>query len=504
MADISNDQSNASEGSLSQASKPRKRVDWRIWLIPSLTLLIGLTIGAAIDPAQLRSKIWALLSSNAGDSEILDEEEADASESAPIFDVSLAAQASIGLQIGQPTLGNYQELVSVPAVVRERPAVSNLQASSKLSGIVRKIFVHLGQSVREGDELIELELTDDRLAQSQAALLESSKQLEIVLAELARIAPIAEAGGVARKNYLEKDYDRRRLEALVETRQQELLVKGFSGEQIARIRQSGQLVRSMTIRVPEGIQPDSPLDSNRQTRSNAPSVRHVSFQTPDTWVYSIEELNVSPGSMVIAGQPLCDLAYHATLLLEGQAYEEDIPTLTNLLQNGQGVTISMGSDDDPLEIERVPILFMDNHVAEDSQTIRFFMELENAVTSETKSSDGSLFRSWLFRPSQRGHVLLPRNEWSDKILLPADAVAKDGLDSIAFRHLGKHYPDTEPAHSEFEKVVVQVLHEDRRMVVVETGGDLSANDEVALNAAYLLLLQMQKGSGGGGHHHHDH
>lgn len=503
-----------------------RKLGWTYGVVGLLCLVSGLAAGQLLPTDWTRSVVFG---DAAMDELAIEPEAEDGLMQADVFDVTLAAQKTIGLEIGLPTIGNYAEQISIPAVVRERPAISNLQASSKLAGIVRKIYVDVGQSVREGDRLMDLELIGDSLAESQSMLLDASKQLEIVQAEIARIAPIADNGGVARKNLLEKQYEEKRLLSLLEAKRQELVVKGFSEEQLASIRTQGQLVRVLTICVPEGIRPTKStlfgsrsgvergsslsLDSgaaigsrvrSQGELSRSPQVFPVSMSSDDPWVYSIETLRTSPGAVVSPGEPLCDLAFHETLLLEGQAYDRDLPVLTELLQSGVGVSVVLGSDDAPEYQDRVPILYLDNHIDPVTKTVRFYLELKNSVTSETRNDQGYLFRSWKYRPSQRGHVMLDAKRWENELLVPADAVVKDGVEHIVFKHLGRHRPLDEAAHSEFQKLSVTVLYSDRRTAVLKSGGDLDRDDEIALNNAYMLQMQMSQSNSGGGHHHHDH
>ncbi|GAB5402732.1 MAG: efflux RND transporter periplasmic adaptor subunit [Aureliella sp.] len=427
-----------------------------------------------------------------------------------VFDVTLTAQASMQLRRGYAEKRDYTRFVSVPGVVRERPAVSNLQASSKMAGIVRKVYVDVGQSVREGDKLVDLELTGDDLAESQSVLLDSHNQLEIVRSEIARIKPVAASGGVARKNLLEKQYEEKRLAALFEAKRQELLAKGLTEIQLQEIVGGGQLVRMITISVPVGIRPavhsrSSPLGGVTGSGATATlPVTPVRHQSVDPWVYSIETLGVNPGSMVQPGQPLCDLAYHETLLIEGQAYERDLGLITQGIRDRQTFTVELGDDENPELITGLPILYVDNHVDPESQTVRFYIELDNTVTSEVQGENGALFRSWKLRPDQRGHIRIPATKWKEKMVLPAEAVAKDGLDYVCFQHLGEHDPIGEAAHSEFRKIAISVLYRDRRHVVAEPSGKLSPEKELALNNAFLLLLEANKTEGGGHHHHHEH
>ena len=115
------------------------------------------------------------------------------------FAVSTAAQDTFGLDVAKMQVGSFMQSVQVPAFVRERPAVSNLQASCQLQGVVRKVLVQVGQSVREGDPLVELQLTGDDLATAQSVLLDSVQQLAIIEREIERLKPpLRKAGLLAR------------------------------------------------------------------------------------------------------------------------------------------------------------------------------------------------------------------------------------------------------------------------------------------------------------------
>lgn len=462
--------------------------------------LVGFAAGALIPTDTLRKQLG--LETAQPDSEA--EDAADQTGLSDVFDVTLTAQASMGMIRAFPEIKDYVRSVSVPGIIRERPAVSNLQASCKMAGIVRRVFVDVGQSVREGDKLVELELTGNDLAVSQSVLLDSHKQLEIIKAEIARIEPIAASGGVARKNLLEKQYEERRLAAVIQAKSQELLLRGLTQEQLDQIVTAEKLVRSIVVRVPTGIRP-SVLTRSVTQRSDGSSpdnrLRTVGYDQDDPWVYSIETLTASPGSMVQPGQPLCDLAYHETLLIEGQAYERDERYITEGIRNQQTFIVELGDDENPELIDNLQILYVDNHIDPESQTVRFYLELDNLVTSEVRGNNGSLFRSWKLRPDQRGHIRIPVESYQGKLVLPAEAVAKDGLDYVAFQHLGEHDPIGEAAHSEFRKIAVEVIYKDRRHCVVEPSEKISPSKEIAMNNAFLLLLEANKTEGGGGHHH---
>ena len=465
-------------------------------------VVLGTVVGLLIPQEGIRPIVVNWLNHDDQDQE----EESDGHEEGSTFEVSHAAQKTYGVEIGKVDPGSFTQYINVPAFVRERPAVSNLQASTRLQGVVTRIFVQVGQSVREGDPLVELELTGNELAGAQALLLDSVQQLRIVEDEIARLRPAAEDGGIARKSLIEKQYDERRIKSRVESTRQELLVRGLSSSDVDGIIKDGQLVRTMTLFVPTGIRPGSNETPHSSDDSPETSHRVVSQSfDKDEWVYSVEDLHVSPGSVVVAGESLCDIAYHETLLIEGQAYERDLPLLTELVSSQRTVSVSVGDSDSPEVIDDLKILFVDNHVDNQTQTYRFYIEISNTAYPEPDANAERRFRNWQFKPGQRGHVRLPAKIWNERIILPADAVAQDGVDFILFRRTADHdhFHGDIPPHSEFQKLVVSVDYKDQHSVVIDGGRKWKPWFEVALNNADMLLRASMEG-GGGGHDHHGH
>ena len=104
--------------------------------------------------------------------------------------------------------------------------------------------------------------------------------------------------------------------------------------------------------------------------------------------------------------------------------------------------------------------------------------------------------TWRHKPGQRMQIRVPVEEWPDRIVLPAEAVAQDGVESYVFRANGDHF-DREPVHVE---------HRDPQWVVIANDGALFPGDRVAMSAAQQLQLALKTKSGGGidphaGHHH---
>ena len=430
-----------------------------------------------------------------------DAEEATADSSA--FVVSISAQKTFGVKVSDADelTRDFTETIAVPAFLREQPAVSNLQASSRLQGVVTKVFVQKGQSVREGDPLVELDLTGDELASAQGVLLDSVQQLQIIDDEIKRLTPAAEEGGIARRNLIDRQYERRRTQAVIEARRQELLVRGLRTADVDGIVRDRKLVRTITIHTPLGIQPDQPHISGRRSPKLTP-VSHQQEQPDDDLVYSVESMKVSPGSVVTAGQTLCDLAYHRTLLVEGQAWERDLPLISDLIQKRTPVSISVGDSDEPQTIDNLRIRFMDNHVDSESQTYRFYIEIDNSVITNNVS-DGRVFRTWEFKPGQRGHIQLPRKTWTRQLVVPTSALVRNGVDHVIYERVGHHdhFHGDEPPHSEFKPIVVSVSYSDQEYAVIDHDGQINPLQTLVTDGAEMLLRAMNTSSGGHGHSH---
>ncbi|MDG1897279.1 MAG: HlyD family efflux transporter periplasmic adaptor subunit [Fuerstiella sp.] len=476
-----------------------------------VAMAVGVVAGVLIPSDGIRSvaKRWLVSGSQSVTDDTASDPNAEDDAHGGTFEVSIAAQKTYGLVVGKASPGSFTQHIDVPAFIRERPTVSNLQASSRMQGIVRRIFVQVGQSVRDGDPLVELELTGDELASAQSVLLDSVQQLQILDDEIARLEVAAEEGGIVLRSLIQKQYEQRRMKSLIEAKRQELLIRGLSVDDVSGIIKDKQLVRTIIIHVPTGIRPTNAGAATDLQSDADRRVQLVSKQTtPATgeWVYSIEAMNVSPGTVVNTGDAVCDLAYHETLLVEGQAYERDLPLLTRLINERRVVTVQLGDSDTPELIHDLQILFMDNHVDNETQTYRFYIEVPNTVLTENVLPSGPRFRTWQFKPGQRGLVRLPQKEWSDRLVLPAEAVSEDGVDHVIFQQVAvhDHFHGDVPPHSEFKRIVVKVDYKDQHNVVVDAEGQLKSRHYIATNNADMLTRAMNDGEGGGGHGHAHH
>ena len=430
--------------------------------------------------------------------------------------VALTKQAfeNLALRMGRVSKGEYWKTLLVPGRVVEIPGWSSLSISASVTGIVEAVDILPGQTLETEKALFSIRITDESLIDAQSKLLELLTKQEVAEQEIARLQPLVQSGAVSGTKVRDLQYELKQLSAQEGSMLQELATRGMPQDAIEHLRESRQLTTLAFVYAPE-------FTRVSQSGTTA-TIGDVSRG------YSVESLHVHPGMAVGRGDSLCTVAYHPSLYLEGTAFQDDLPILERIANEGWMVTVETHEHDQHNHADiHLPLLRIDNHVDEASQTVKFFLELPNRV-SHTRESDGRIFEQWRFRPGQRLHVRLPMERWMDQLTLPADAVVVDGPNVFVFTE--HHHddeseqgegslematnvedPDQDEDHDhdvfmELEPVPVRLLYRDDTTVVIADDGQLSSDEEIALNNAYKLYLamKMQSGGGGGHHHHHDH
>lgn len=412
-----------------------------------------------------------------------------------------AARSSLGLELGPVTLQDYWRSLPIPAEVMEEPGHCEQGVSSTVHGIVLRIHAFHGQTVRAGDPLFDIRPTSELLATTQTGLLKAEQDIELVQAELKRIGPATEAGAIAATRRIEKEYELKRLETQRLLQMQELLVRGLSSDQIADIVRTRTLIRELTIRVPSGPSSEKNGLTKEADHGEPDSAAHAVITTADLHehgsVYSIEQMSVHLGKLVQPGEELCRLARHSQLLIAGRAFERESFLVTRAIEKNWPVkAIFEVTDESPVVRDGLSILYADNVVEPDSRTLRFYIPLANELVRDQPVANGLAYRSWRFKPGQRARVLLPVEFEAQQIVLPSEAVVKEGVEAFVFRMNGKR----------LERVAVRLRHLDPRDAVIKNDGVLQPGDIVARNQAYQLDLAMKNSQQGisDSHEGHDH
>lgn len=427
-----------------------------------------------------------------------------ASEPADVIAISEQARRNLGLKIAAVEPQDFWKRIIVPGQVVNRPGHSERSINSTVQGTILKVHVLQGQTVRPGDPLFEIQLTSELLASAQSNLLRIVQDVELNEAEIKRLTPIGETGAVSQKLLIEKQYEKRRLESARQVQLQELMVRGLTSAQVKTIVEEKSLIRQFTVRVP--VVPRSAEDaklSPPQTDNGPPGARiqqavlkSAPLNTEET-VFIIERMDVFPGKLVNPGDELCDLALHAILQLRGEAFETESAQIYRAITERWPVTalFELG-DREPLKRHDLEILYASSVSDPKARSFEFFLPLTNELIRDQTSADGRSFRSWRFKPGQQVQLLVPVEKWTERFVVPSEAVVSEGADSYVFKTNGKL----------LQRQAVVIEYRDSRQAVLANDGSVFPGDELALNQAYSLNLALKKASGSGvdlhaGHNH---
>jgi multidrug efflux pump subunit AcrA (membrane-fusion protein) len=358
-------------------------------------------------------------------------------------------------------------------MVVERAGRSRFNAIAPMTGFLTQILVTEGEAVAPGQPLFEIRLTHEELVQAQADLLRTTVQIEVVNREIARLTGIGE-GLVATKVILERKYELQNLEAVQLAQRQALLLHGLTESQVSAIMKDKQLLGSIVVQAPAAVTADA------------------------GGMMLVQRLSADRGQHVTAGDTIAVLVNHTTLLVEGDAFEQDVAPVTAAASAGKKVTAILDAAKSPdARIEGLGIAYVADRVDPESRTLRFFVTLPNApLIRESRGEGEQEFVGWRFKPGQRMQIEVPVEEWPDRIVLPATAVAQDGVENYVFRANGDH----------FDRAAVHVEYRDPQWVVVANDGTLFPGDRIAMTAAQQLQLALKNKAGGGidphaGHNH---
>lgn len=388
--------------------------------------------------------------------------------------MSKQAEANLGGDLYRVKLQPFARTINVPATVVRRPGRSQVQIAAPFTGLVAHIYRAEGEAVTPGMPLFDVQLTHEELVDAQAEFLRIAEELDVVQREVARVAKVAANGAIAGKALLARQYEQQKLEASFHAYRQRLLLHRLTPEQVDGILENRELLQDFTVAVP------LPEENGQGTR-----------------LMQVQELKVEKGQHVAAGDSLCTLADHATLYVEGKAFEQDIPPLAAAAHNGWTVTaVFQSADSGRRPVPNLQILYLDNEIDIQSRAFCFYVTLPNELVRDTKSEAGPRFIDWRFKPGQRLRLLVPVEASTQRIVLPVEAVVRDGAESYVFEHNQDH----------FDRRSVQVDYRDQDRVVIAKDGGLKLGVQVAVSGAYQVHLATKNKEGTGmdphaGHQH---
>lgn len=401
-----------------------------------------------------------------------------AAHDASMLTLSTAAEKNLGIVPLKVTREPYEVHESIPAFVTERPGRTHFNLPAPTTGIVTEVAVVPGQVVQPGEKLFSLRVTHEDLVEAQAALLQTAEQLVVVGKEIARLESVTE-GVVARKQILEQQYEKQKLEAIQRAQSQRLELLGLTQQQIDNILETRRLLSSMTVYAPERT-----VDG-------------------DSVPYHLHTLDVQRGQFVNIGQSLAELADYRLLYIEGLGFGDDGPALVQAKKNDWPVSaiISQGGGESE-KVDDLHIVYLADTVDRQSRALKFYVELPNVPVADREArSEGDIqFASWKYRPGQQVELRVPTEYLPDQLVVPIEAIAIDGAETYVFkRHVDSHGPH-------YDRVAVHVVRRDQRKAILDPKGPIKAGDTIAGRGAYQMHLALRNAAGGGmdphaGHSH---
>ncbi len=413
------------------------------------------------------------------------------------LELSDQAMRNIGLSqesIRPVRLEVFRKSITVPAVVAEKPGRTRVQVSTPMTGAITHVHVVEGEAVDPGTLLFRIRLTHEDLVKAQTGFVQTLGELDVERQEIARLKEIAE-GVIAGKLLLDRQYAAGKLSALLQAQKEALRLHGLSDQQVARIVKSRRLLRELQMFAPSSD--DHPDD---ELKLSGKSVQPVGFlpsndshangaeagETHPTAPLVLQSLKVHKGQSVNAGDTLCVLTDFSELYIEGQAFEYDIAALRQASRNGWKVdAVLEQSESSSRVVEGLEIVYLANEVDRESRTLHFYVQLPNRVVSDRETGEHR-FVEWQYFPGQRLQLRIPVEEWPDRIVLPVDAVARDGAEFFVFQQNGSH----------FDRVSVHVEYRDQHSVVIANNGALFPGDAVATQGAHQMQMALKNKAGG--------
>ena len=401
-------------------------------------------------------------------------------EEAAAVSLSPTARENVGLKLAQVERRAFERTIAVPSMVVERPGRSAMQIAAPLTGVVTRIWPLQGETVTPGQPLFDLRLMHEEVVEAQSEFLRTAEELDVIQREVARLEEVAKSGAIAGKTLLERQYEQQKQQGVFRAQRQRLLLHGLSSAQVDEIAAKRTLLGELTVSVPDQFDDQGKADSPDRAR-----------------LLQIEELTVTKGQYVRAGDPLCVLTDHAQLYIQGKAFEQDAAALEKAASRDWRLTaVVQHTGKERQLLSELPIVYLANKIDPESRAFQFYVELPNKLIRTEERPGGHRFSSWQFKPGQRIELLVPVERWTDRIVLPVEAIVQDGAESYVFEQNDGH----------FDRRAVRVEYRDQYSVVIADDGTLQPGKMVIVSGSYQVHLSMKNKVGGvrDPHAGHDH
>lgn len=388
------------------------------------------------------------------------------------------ARANLRLVSKPYKIQTYWKKVQIPGVIVDRPGVTDRGITAPVAGVITQVHAFEGDIIQPGEKLFTLRLVSEYLQKTQSDLFKSVRETEILETEIARIRELTQSGIIPGKRILELEQQISRQSALIDAYRQDLLSRGLKPVQIERI-ESGKFLTTIDI-----FAPVTPAEES-ELHPESPATESLRMGAD---FLEIQVLKVELGQQVDAGEALAVLANHNSLYIKGHAFKKEASQLAHAAEKDWPVEVEF-AEDVAKDWAEEPTSFRIRHLANTtdpaSRTFDFFIPLSNQ--SRVYKKDGRTFVVWRYRPGQRVSIRVPVEPMENVIVLPAAAVLRKGAEAFVFQQNGDL----------FNRISVQLLHQDQANVVIANDGSLSPGFYLAQGSAESLnrILNAQAASG---------
>ena len=402
--------------------------------------------------------------------------------------ISRQARANLGIRSKAVTTGSYTKYVEIPGVITTWPGRTHIMVTSPLTGVVTAIEVARGQQVTSGMSLFSLRLTHQDLVKLQEEFLAQLGQKDVIEKEIARLTSATKSGAVARKTLTTREYERQTLEAGLRAARQAMLLHGLTEAQVDRIENERNLIREISIYVPE-IHEDNSLHHDAVPHPPiGEGHQHVDGE------FLVTKLDVHRGESVESGRTLVQLSDYRQLLIEGQAFQRDAYLLQNAVKANRTLQAVLELSNENREIiDGLRINYIDHEVGRETRALAFYVVLHNELEREQDEGNRH-FVSWKYKPGQRLTLRLPSDTIDNVYVVPNEAVADEGPNRFVFVDRIDH----------FQRVPVRIVARDSIHTAIANDGSLKPVQRIALTRAHQLQMAIKNKSGGGVDAHHGH
>lgn len=395
--------------------------------------------------------------------------------------VRLTSQAQKNLQLASAAVKpeTYWRTIELPGIVVDRPGISDRGVAATATGIVTEIHAHPGDTVAPHQPLFSIRLVSESLHASQLELSKATRDIEIAQTQKKRFSEAALSGAISQARIIEIDNQILRLQGTADAHRQDLKARGLPPEGIDAAAK-GEFVTQITVHAPGEQVPRSAAVT--LTSGSEPEPKRLPFN------FELHKLNVQLGQQVQAGEILCSLADHRSLMIEGRAFKDDLPLIQDAAKKSWTVEVEYDQPARggwPPAPQKQRIHHVANTIDPESRTFAFYLLLENQWQSY--EYDGEPRRLWRFRPGDRLRLRVAVDKLDNVLVVPREAVVREGPEAFVFRQNGDL----------FDRLGVHVVHEDRLRTVLANDGSLRPGSFLAQNSAASLnrVLKAQQSSG---------